>query len=142
MHTPLLRNEICRYNAGNGTTSSPEAEEESARAEADAQAQSSGQQKQDQSSSSNSKRGKQKEKSKTSDKDTKSSKGKDNGKRKGRNKDFEDLKSKLPPDLKTFDFNDFQDMDALKAKLDELKLSKEGMAAASIVLACCMLRVQ
>ena len=50
------------------------------------------------------------------------------GKKKGKNRDIEDLKSKLPPGMKTFDMSDFQDMDveSLKAKLDALGLDKQG----------------
>lgn len=90
----------------------------SSEATVEAEAQSSSQQ-----SESSSKQSKQKEKPKGKEK---SGKGKDKGRRKTRGKDFEDLKSKLPPDLKAFDFSDFQDMDALKAKLDEMKSNKEG----------------
>lgn len=96
--------------------------------ESDAQSQPS-EQRQEQQSSAGSKSSKQKEKKDKAkaDKEKKSSKGKDKGKKKGKNRDLEDLKSKLPPDLKTFDFNDLHDLDSLKAKLEEMKLSKEGM---------------
>lgn len=110
---------------GNGTSSN-ETAQDPLEAEVEAQAQSSSQQKQDQSSNTSKQKDKPKEKAKASDKDKRSGKEKDKSKRKRRSKDFEDLKSKLPPDLKTFDFNDFQDMDALKAKLDEFKLKKDG----------------
>lgn len=89
---------------------------------AEAKAQSSSQQ--DQSSSQQSK---QKDKAKDKAKAGKSKgKDKDKSRRKSNSKHFEDLKIKLPPDLKAFDFSDFQDMDSLKAKLDELKLNQDG----------------
>ena len=122
----------CHFNVclnwltGNGTSSKSEAAQDPLEAEVEAEAQSSSQQKQDQFSNTSKHKDKPKEKAKASDKDKRSSKEKDKSKRKRKSKDFEDLKSKLPPDLKTFDFNDFQDMDALKAKLDEFKLKKEG----------------
>ena len=111
---------------GNGTSSKAETAQDPLEAEVEVEAQSSSQQKQDQSSSTSKQKDKAKENAKASDKDKRSSKEKDRGKRKRKSKDFEDLKSKLPPNLKTFDFNDFQDMDALKAKLDEFKIKEEG----------------
>ena len=97
--------------------------------QSDAQSQGGEQQQQEQQSSAGSRSSKQKEKKEKvkAEKERKSSRGKDKGKKKGKNRDLENLKTKLPPDLKTFDFNDLHDLDSLKAKLEEMKLSKEGM---------------
>ena len=123
---------LITWCTGNGTSSNKTAQDPLV-AEAEAEAQSSSQQKQDQSSTTSKPKDKPKEKAKAANKDKRSSKEKDKSKRKRKSKDFEDLKSKLPPDLKTFDFNDFQDMDALKAKLDEFKLKKEGEVYCHVV---------
>lgn len=60
---------------------------------------------------------------KMSDKSMKNNKGKGKGKK----RDMDDLRSKLPPDLqgKIFDMKDM-DLDSLKAKLDAMKLDKQG----------------
>ena len=71
--------------------------------------------------------GKGKDKSsKGKDKSSGKDKGKSKGKGKGKQRDLEDLKSKLPPDMKTFDMSDLKDLDmeSLKAKLDEMQLGK------------------
>ncbi|KAL3157632.1 hypothetical protein ABBQ32_012079 [Trebouxia sp. C0010 RCD-2024] len=62
---------------------------------------------------------------KMSDKSMKNNKGKGKGKK----RDMDDLRSKLPPDLqgKIFDMKDM-DLDSLKAKLDAMKLDKQGTA--------------
>ncbi len=64
---------------------------------------------------------------KTSDKSKKPGKGKG----KDKNRDIEDLKSKLPPGIKTFDFNDFKDLDmeSLKTKLEGMNADKQGEQA-------------
>ena len=61
---------------------------------------------------------------KASDKSKKPGKGKG----KDKNRDIEDLKSKLPPGIKTFDFNDFKDLDmeSLKTKLEGMNGDKQG----------------
>lgn len=61
---------------------------------------------------------------KTSDKSKKPGRGKG----KDKNRDIEDLKSKLPPGIKTFDFNDFKDLDmeSLKTKLEGMNGDKQG----------------
>lgn len=61
---------------------------------------------------------------KTSDQSKKPGKGKG----KDKNRDIEDLKSKLPPGIKTFDFNDFKDLDmeSLKTKLEGMNGDKQG----------------
>lgn len=66
---------------------------------------------------------------KASDKSKKPGKGKG----KGKNRDIEDLKSKLPPDMKTFDFSDLKDLDmeSLKAKLEGMNAEKQGTADAA-----------
>ena len=53
------------------------------------------------------------------------------GKGKDKNRDIEDLKSKLPPGIKTFDFNDFKDLDmeSLKTKLEGMNADKQGEQA-------------
>ncbi|DBA73173.1 hypothetical protein WJX79_004877 [Trebouxia sp. C0005] len=65
---------------------------------------------------------------KTSDQSKKPGKGKG----KDKNRDIEDLKSKLPPGIKTFDFNDFKDLDmeSLKTKLEGMNGDKQGSADA------------
>lgn len=65
---------------------------------------------------------------KASDKSKKPGKGKG----KDKNRDIEDLKSKLPPGIKTFDFNDFKDLDmeSLKTKLEGMNGDKQGSADA------------
>ena len=61
-----------------------------------------------------------------------SDKGKKNGKgrSKGKKRDMDDLRSKLPPDLqgKVLDMGDMKDMDmdSLKAKIEAMKLEKQG----------------
>lgn len=67
-----------------------------------------------------------KKRERTSDKGKKN----DKGRSKGKKRDMDDLKSKLPPDLqgKVFDMSDMKDMDmdSLKAKIEAMKLEKQG----------------
>jgi len=67
-----------------------------------------------------------KKRERTSDKGKKN----DKGRSKGKKRDMDDLRSKLPPDLqgKVFDMSDMKDMDmdSLKAKIEAMKLEKQG----------------
>lgn len=79
---------------------------------------------------------KQGEKAKHSEKKSDKSKKNDKGKGKGKKRDMDDLRSKLPPDLqgKIFDMKDM-DLDSLKAKLDTMKLEKQGMLRQLLITA-------
>ena len=73
---------------------------------------------------------KQDAKAKKREKSSETGKKNGKGRSKGQNRDMDDLRSKLPPDLqgKVFDMNDMKDldMDSLKAKLEAMKLEKQG----------------
>lgn len=73
-----------------------------------------------------------KAKAKANAKASEKSKKPGKGKGKGKNRDIEDLKSKLPPDMKTFDFSDLKDLDmeSLKAKLEGMNAEKKGQQTA------------
>ena len=117
-------------------TAEPEQAESESKAEAkpDAQHPSSKDSKQE-----GQKGGKKQDKGKTGKQDDKAkakanakasdkSKKPGRGKGKDKNRDIEDLKSKLPPGIKTFDFNDFKDLDmeSLKTKLEGMNGDKQG----------------
>ena len=88
------------------------------------------------------KNSKQDEKARNRERTSDKSKKGDKGRSKGKKRDMDDLRSKLPPDLqgKIFDMSDMQDMDmdSLKAKLEAMKLEKQGepclCCASSLIL--------
>lgn len=73
---------------------------------------------------------KQEDKAKKSEKASDKGKKSDKARNKGKKRDMDDLRSKLPPDLqgKVFDMSDMKgmDMDSLKAKIEAMKLEKQG----------------
>ena len=73
---------------------------------------------------------KQEAKAKKREKTSETGKKNGKGRSKGKNRDMDNLRSKLPPDLqgKVFDMSDMKDldMDSLKAKLEAMKLEKQG----------------
>ena len=77
-----------------------------------------------------SKDSKQDDKAKSRERASDKGKKNDKGRSKGNKRDMDDLRSKLPPDLqgKVFDMSDMKnmDMDSLKAKLEAMKLEKQG----------------
>lgn len=102
---------------------------------------------------------KQDDKAKNRERASDKGKKNDKGRSKGKKRDMDDLRSKLPPDLqgKVFDMSDMKnmDMDSLKAKLEAMKLEKQGelcfctklyecwsCLAASVSMACIACAVQ
>ena len=87
----------------------------------------------------------QEDKAKKTERTSDKGKKNDKGRRKGKKRDVDDLRSKLPPDLqgKILDMSDMKDMDmdSLTAKIEAMKLEKQGdlcLFCMQFGLSCCV----